>query len=59
MAGGGYMQKQHNHLEIGHRGSDQCHLVLSTVSLQFQGQHAPISLRLVLRIVTAFLMATV
>ena len=48
-----------SHLEIGHWGSDQHHLVLSTVSLQFQGQHAPISLRPVLRIVTAYVTATV
>ena len=48
-----------SHLEIGHWGSDQHHLVLSTVSLQFQGQPAPISLRPVLRIVTAYVTATV
>ena len=32
-----------SHLEIGHR-SDQRHLALSTVNLQFQGQFVPISL---------------
>ena len=47
-----------SHLEIGHWGSDQHHLVLSTVSLQFQGM-LPISLRPVLRIVTAYVTATV
>ena len=38
---------------------DQRHLVLSTVDLQFQGWFFPISLRPVLGVVAAFVMATV
>ena len=34
-------------------------IVLSTVNLQFQGQFVPISLRQILRIVAAYVMATI
>ena len=43
------------HLEIGHEWPDEHHLdCLSTVSLQFQGQFVPISLRPALEIVAAY-----
>ena len=31
-------------LETGYQWPDQCHLVLSTINFQFQGQFVPISL---------------
>lgn len=59
------MQKQHRgsdtHLETDHwRWSDQYHLiVLDTVNLKFQGKFVPIFSRPVLRIVAAYVMASV
>ena len=45
--------------EIGHRWFDQRHLDSSIVNLQFQGQFVSVCLRPVLRIVAAYVMATV
>ena len=44
-------------LKLATRWSDQHHLVLSTVGLQFQGWFVPISLRTVLETAVAFVTA--
>ena len=55
------MQQQHSsdgHLEISRWWSDRHQLAcLSTVNLQFPGRFVPISLRPILRIVAAHVMA--
>lgn len=49
-----------SHPEVGHQRSDQRHrIILSTVSLQFQGGLVPISLRPVLGIVVAYVTAII
>ena len=53
------MQKQHSHLETGHRWSDQHHLDCSKYSLQFHGWFVPVSLRPVLEIVAVYVTDTV
>ena len=63
--GRGLRTEQQSALEIGHQWSDQHHLVLSTVGLQFQGQFFPFFLAggwggcPVLRILAAYAMGTV
>ena len=65
MEGGGYVQKRHSQLRQSSGNWSRCGLisviliVSSTVNLQFPDQFVPISLRPVLRIVAAYVMATV
>ena len=48
-----------SHLEIGHAVVWSASFWLSSVNLQFEGRFVPVSLRPVLRIVAAYVMATV
>ena len=58
------MQEQHtvsthSHLELGHRWSNQHHLVLGTVNLQFHGWFVSIALKPTLGIVAAHVLVTI